>query len=298
MQFWQFLQQNNAFFLILFGLIGLVIGGFLNVIIYRTPLIMMQRWRIDSIQFLKSQPDIPSSLITPIDNIISNNENLALFKPLSHCTKCKYQIKWYENIPLISWIILKGRCSCCHHNISRRYPFVELVTALLSSLVIYQMGVQVLTPFTLIFVWCLITLAGIDFETQYLPDKLTFPLAGLGLVLNSQGLFVSPTHSILGLIIGYLSLWLVAQLFYLIFKKKGMAEGDFKLLAALGAWLGVMMLPFIILLSSLLGSVIGIILMIKNKESKPFAFGPYLAISGIFGLLYGSDIIQWYLGSY
>lgn len=279
----------------LFAFIGLIVGSFLNLVIYRTPLIIMQQWRIDSIQFLQSQPDIPASLTTPINNIISNNERLSLFKSLSHCAKCRHQISWYENIPLISWIALKGRCSYCHQDISRRYPLVELATALLSAMVIYQMGVQVLTLFTLIFVWCLIVLAGIDFETRYLPDKLTYPLAGIGLAINSQGLLVSPAQSILGLIIGYLSLWIVAQLFYLIFKKQGMAEGDFKLLAALGAWLGVLMLPLIILLSSLLGSVIGIMLLFKNKESRSFAFGPYLAIAGILVLLYGSTTMQWYL---
>ena len=194
--------------------------------------------------------------------------------------------------------MLRGRCSDCKAAIGLRYPIIELVTALLSGLVIYHFGVTEAGLSALVLVWTLIALTGIDFDTQLLPDRLTFPLAGLGLAVNSQSWFVSPTESIWGLLLGFLSLWVVVKVFYLITKKHGMGQGDFKLLAVLGAWLGPLMLPLIILLSSLLGSVVGIILMKKQGESKPFAFGPYIAIAGIIALLYGSDIVSWYLGMY
>ena len=193
---------------------------------------------------------------------------------------------------------MRGRCSHCKTSISLRYPSVELLTALLSGLVIYHFGVSAVGLSALILVWTLIALTGIDFDTQLLPDRFTFPLAGLGLAVNSQGWFVTPTQSIWGLLLGFLSLWIVVKVFYLITKKQGMGQGDFKLLAVLGAWLGPLMLPFIILLSSLLGSVVGIALLKKHGESKPFAFGPYIAIAGIIALLYGNDITSWYLNMY
>lgn len=298
MQLWILLQENTLLALTFFGVIGLCIGSFLNVVIYRTPLIMMHQWRAGSAELLKSQADIPSHFTQPIADIVNQDTSPTLSAPASHCPKCLHKITWYENIPLLSWLILQGKCSSCKTKISIRYPIIELITALLTVLVIYKFGVNLPSIAALILVWTLIALAVIDFDTQLLPDKFTFPLMGLGLAINSQGWFVSPTQSIWGLLIGYLSLWVVVKVFYVFTKKQGMGEGDFKLLAALGAWLGPMMLPFIILLSSLLGAIIGIVLLRLRGESRPFAFGPFIAIAGIVALLYNHPILQWYLGQY
>ncbi|WP_230658730.1 prepilin peptidase [Psychrobacter sp. I-STPA10] len=298
MQFWQLLQDNTSLALVLFGVLGLCVGSFLNVVIHRIPLIMTYEWRSGSVDLLTEQKDIAVSLLEPIQAIVTQDTAINLSHPASRCPHCGHVIRWYENIPLISWLVLKGCCSDCQQPIGIRYPLVELTTALLSMLVIYQLGVTLPALAALLFVWTLLALIGIDHDTQLLPDRLTFPLAGLGLAVNSQGWFISPTQSIWGLIIGFLSLWIVVKIFYLLTKKQGMGQGDFKLLAVLGAWLGPMMLPFIILLSSLLGSVVGVILMRKHGESRPFAFGPYIAIAGIVALLYGQDIMSWYLGRY
>ena len=298
MQFIQLLQENMTVALVVFGLLGLCVGSFLNVVIHRIPLMMVSAWRQECSQFMYEQADMPREHTTTLVNIIATDTPITLSRPASRCPHCTHKIKWYENIPLISWILLRGRCSDCKAAIGLRYPIVELVTALLSALVIYHFGVNMVGLSALVLVWTLIALTGIDFDTQLLPDRLTFPLAGLGLAVNSQGWFVPPTQSIWGLLLGFLSLWVVVKIFYLITKKHGMGQGDFKLLAVLGAWLGPMMLPLIILLSSLLGSIVGLILMKKQGESKPFAFGPYIAIAGIVALLYGSDIVNWYLGMY
>ena len=298
MQFIQLLQENMTIALVIFGLLGLCVGSFLNVVIHRTPLMMVSAWRKECSQYMYEQADMPREHTMPLVNIVATDTPITLSKPASRCPHCAHKIKWYENIPLISWIVLRGRCSDCKAAIGLRYPIVELVTALLSALVIYHFGVNMVGLSALVLVWTLIALTGIDFDTQLLPDRLTFPLAGLGLEVNSQGWFVPPTQSIWGLLLGFLSLWVVVKIFYLITKKHGMGQGDFKLLAVLGAWLGPMMLPLIILLSSLLGSIVGLILMKKQGESKPFAFGPYIAIAGIVALLYGSDIVNWYLGMY
>ena len=292
------LQQNFYLALIIFALLGLCVGSFLNVVIHRMPLAMLFDWRRDCTQLLSEQSDIPNQLMTPIEQILANDAPITLSKPASRCPNCAHKISWTENIPLVSWLLLRGRCSDCKARISVRYPIVELVTALLSALVIYHFGVNATGLSALVLVWTLIALTGIDFDTQLLPDRLTFPLAGLGLAVNSQGWLVSPTQSIWGLLLGFLSLWVVVKIFYLITKKHGMGQGDFKLLAVLGAWLGPMMLPLIILLSSLIGSIVGVILLKKQGESRPFAFGPYIAIAGIIALLYGTDIVNGYLGMY
>ena len=298
MQLIELLQDNMSVALVVFTLLGLCVGSFLNVVIHRIPLMMQYAWRQECSQFLAQQTDMPSAQTAVLTDIVAKDVPITLSTPASRCPHCAHKIKWYENIPLISWLLLRGRCSDCKAPIGVRYPVVELVTALLSGLVIYHFGVTATGLSALVLVWTLIALTGIDFDTQLLPDRLTFPLAGLGLAVNSQGWLVTPTQSIWGLLLGFLSLWIVVKIFYLITKKHGMGQGDFKLLAVLGAWLGPAMLPLIILLSSLLGSIVGIILMKKQGESKPFAFGPYIAIAGIIALLYGSDIVSWYLGMY
>ena len=298
MQFVALLQDNLTVALVVFGILGLCVGSFLNVVIHRMPLMMMSSWRQECSQFMSQQVDLPHEHTTPLMDIVAHDIPITLSSPSSRCPHCAHNIKWYENIPLVSWIVLRGRCSECKAAIGIRYPIVEVATALLSILVIYHFGVTLPGLSALVLVWTLIALTGIDFDTQLLPDRLTFPLAGLGLAVNSQSWFVSPTESIWGLLIGFLSLWIVVKVFYLLTKKHGMGQGDFKLLAVLGAWLGPMMLPLIILLSSLLGSIVGIILMKRQGESRPFAFGPYIAIAGIVALLYGSDIVSWYLNMY
>ena len=298
MQFVTLLQDNLTLTLVVFGILGLCVGSFLNVVIHRMPLMMMSNWRQECSQFMSQQADLPSEHTTPLMDIVAHDVPITLSSPSSRCPHCAHKIKWYENIPLVSWLALRGRCSSCKAAIGVRYPIVEVATALLSILVIYHFGVTAPGLSALVLVWTLIALTGIDFDTQLLPDRLTFPLAGLGLAVNSQSWFVSPTESIWGLLIGFLSLWIVVKLFYLLTKKHGMGQGDFKLLAVLGAWLGPMMLPLIILLSSLLGSIVGIILMRRQGESRPFAFGPYIAIAGIVALLYGSNIVSWYLNMY
>lgn len=298
MQFVALLQDNLTLALVVFGILGLCVGSFLNVVIHRMPLMMLSSWRQECSQFMGQQVDLPSEHTTPLMDIVAHDVPITLSSPSSRCPHCAHKIKWYENIPLVSWLALRGRCSSCKAAIGVRYPIVEVATALLSILVIYHFGVTALGLSALVLVWTLIALTGIDFDTQLLPDRLTFPLAGLGLAVNSQSWFVSPTESIWGLLIGFLSLWIVVKLFYLLTKKHGMGQGDFKLLAVLGAWLGPMMLPLIILLSSLLGSIVGIILMRRQGESRPFAFGPYIAIAGIVALLYGSNIVSWYLNMY
>lgn len=298
MQLIALLQSNMTLALVVFAILGLCVGSFLNVVIHRIPLMMVYSWRQECRQFLAGQADIEDEQAVALTQMVADDVPITLSKPASRCPHCAHKIHWYENIPLISWLVLRARCSSCKAPIGIRYPLVELITALLTVAVIYHFGVNAIGLSALVLVWTLIALTGIDFDTQLLPDRLTFPLAGLGLAVNSQSWFVTPTQSIWGLLLGFLSLWIVVKVFYLITKKHGMGQGDFKLLAVLGAWLGFMMLPLIILLSSLLGSIVGIVLMKKQGESQPFAFGPYIAVAGIIALLYGTDIINWYLGMY
>ena len=266
------------------GVFSLCIGSFLNVVIYRPPKMMEQEWRTDC-QFLlhPEQPIIDESKIT-------------LSKPDSTCPNCQSPIRWYQNIPVISWLALKGKCGSCQNPISIRYPLIEVLTAAASLTVVAVFGPTLQMLFGLVFTWVLITLTFIDFDTQLLPDRYTLTLAALGLGINSFALYTSPTSAIWGYIIGFLCLWIVYYIFKLVTGKEGMGYGDFKLLAALGAWMGPMMLPLIVLLSSLVGAIIGIILMKVRKENLPFAFGPYIAIAGWIAFLWGEKIMHLYLG--
>lgn len=295
MEFLVFFQEYSTLSFVLIGILGLCVGSFLNVVIHRTPLIMTYEWRQDSIDFLLGQLDLDQTALTNIQNSVKQDIPISLSLPASRCPHCKHRICFYENIPLISWLALKGKCSQCTYPISIRYPLTELATAVLSILVIYTLGMTPAGILGLLYLWILIALTGIDFDTQLLPDRLVFPLGMLGLAVNTQGVFVSPTMAIWGGLFGFLSLWSVANLYALITKKTGMGAGDFKLLGALGTWVGISMIPFIILLSAILGSIVGIVLMQKSGESKPFAFGPYIAIAGIIALLWGNSLMSWYL---
>lgn len=278
-------QQSPAVFLGMVAVLGLCVGSFLNVVIYRMPRMMQQDWEQQAFEVLHPDQPLPAT------------EPITLSRPASTCPHCGHRIRWTENIPLVSWLALRGRCSQCHQPISWRYPLVELLTMAASVLVAIKFGVSWLTLFVLIFTWILIALTAIDFDTRLLPDRLTFPLLGLGLAINSASLLVTPSAAIWGTLLGFLSLWSVYIVFKLVTGKEGMGHGDFKLLAALGAWMGFIKLPLIILLSSVVGAIIGLILKYRHGESRPFAFGPFLAIAGWIALMWGDRIMQLYLGN-
>lgn len=280
------LSTTPWFFYTTVGLLGLCVGSFLNVVIYRLPKMMEIQWKQECSLLLH-----PEQTLAPADKF-------NLMTPVSSCPHCQHEIRWYENIPLISWLCLRGKCGSCRAPISARYPMVELITMLASLMVAYSFGPTLTTVAGLMFTWVLVALTGIDFDTQLLPDSLTLPLAGLGLLVNTQQLFVSASTAIWGYTLGFMSLWIVYIIFKVVTGKEGMGYGDFKLLAALGAWLGPLMLPLIILISSLLGAIIGIVLLKIKKENQPFAFGPYLAIAGWIALIWGKPLLALYLGQY
>ncbi|NNH35090.1 prepilin peptidase [Acinetobacter sp. NIPH 2377] len=278
-----FINNPTALYLAV-GLFSLCIGSFLNVVIYRTPKMMEQEWRTDCQFFL--HPEQP----------IIDESKLTLSKPASNCPKCQTEIRWYQNIPVISWLALGGKCGSCKNPISIRYPLIELLTAVCSLVIVAVFGPTLQMLFGLLLTWILIALTFIDFDTQLLPDRYTLTLAALGLGINSYAIYTSPTSAIWGYIIGFLCLWIVYYLFKIITGKEGMGYGDFKLLAALGAWMGPLMLPLIVLLSSMVGAIIGIILLKIRKENQPFAFGPYIAIAGWIAFIWGEQIMKVYLG--
>ena len=278
-----FIDNPTALYIAV-GLLSLCIGSFLNVVIYRTPKMMEQEWRQDCHMFLHPE------------QAIIDESKLTLSKPASTCPKCSTEIRWYQNIPVISWLVLRGKCGSCQNPISIRYPLIELLTALASLVIVSVFGPTLQMLFGLLLTWILIALTFIDFDTQLLPDRYTLTLAALGLGINSYAIYISPTSAIWGYIIGFLCLWIVYYLFKIVTGKEGMGYGDFKLLAALGAWMGPLMLPLIVLLSSLVGAIIGIILLKIRKENQPFAFGPYIAIAGWIAFIWGEPIMKAYLG--
>lgn len=263
-------------------LAALCVGSFLNVVIHRLPLMLEQRWQTEAAELRGEESPVQAPF------------NLVL--PRSRCPHCGHQITALENIPIISWLALRGRCSSCTAPISPRYPVVELTTALLSLLAFALFGPSVKMLAALGLIWALIALTMIDFDTQLLPDDITLPLLWAGLTVNLFGVFVPLHTAVLGAMTGYLSLWSVYWLFKLATGREGMGYGDFKLLAALGAWMGWMSVPLILLISSVVGSVMGIGYLIVRRESAPFAFGPYIAIAGFITLLWGQPLMRWYLG--
>jgi leader peptidase (prepilin peptidase)/N-methyltransferase len=263
---------------------GLLVGSFLNVVILRMPARLFHDWRCQCRELLE------------IDESESAPPGLVVKR--SHCPRCGATIRWYDNIPVISWLMLGRRCRSCGEPISWRYPFVELVTAILSAVVILHFGATPEGAAALVFTWALIAATGIDFDHQLLPDQITLPLLWLGLGLNLWlGLFASLEEAVIGAIAGYLALWSVFHLFKLLTGKEGMGFGDFKLLAALGAWMGWQVLPVVILLASFVGAVSGIAIMIATRRGKevPIAFGPYLAAAGWIALIWGDRIIDFWL---
>ncbi|RDE22804.1 prepilin peptidase [Motiliproteus coralliicola] len=268
-------------------ILGLLVGSFLNVVIYRLPVMMEREWQQQCQELLaEQQGSEPQS-----ESVF----NLAI--PRSSCPKCGHQITALENIPVLSYLWLKGRCSGCQTPISARYPLVELATGLISALIAYQFGATELLAPLLLMSWVLIALTMIDFDHQLLPDSLTLPLLWLGLIVNAFGLITDLHSALWGAVAGYLSLWSIYWAFKLLTGKEGMGYGDFKLLAALGAWMGWQMLPLIVVLSSLVGAIIGITLtIVKGRDhQQPMPFGPFLAIAGGIALLWGPLLVSQYL---
>lgn len=275
------------------GVLGLLVGSFLNVVIHRLPKMMERDWADQCKEFLSDNQKISEPSISPGET----REPFNLVVPRSRCPHCGHKIKSWENIPVISYLMLGGKCSACKAKISARYPMIEIVSGLLSIAVIYYVGFNWNGLAALVFTWALIALTMIDFDTYLLPDDITLPLLWLGLIVNSFAAFTDLPSALWGAIAGYLSLWSVYKLFKLLTGKEGMGYGDFKLLAALGAWMGWQMLPQIILLSSLVGAAIGISLIIIRGRDKniPIPFGPYLAIAGWIAFVWGDEINQTYL---
>ena len=269
---------------------GLVVGSFLNVVIHRLPIMLEREWRRDCQQFLGQ--DTETSV--PAETESSWN----LIWPGSHCPHCAKTLAVHENIPVLSYLWLRGRCSACHVAISPRYPAVELLSALLSAVVAHRFGPEAHVLPALALTWSLLALSFIDAEHQLLPDVITLPMLWLGLFLSVFRVFTDSTASILGAVAGYLSLWLVYQLFKWLTGREGMGHGDFKLLALLGAWLGWAHLPQIILLSSLVGAVAGLTLiaLTRRDHRQPIPYGPYLATAGWIALIWGDWINASYLG--
>lgn len=277
------LQTQPLFLQAMCLLFGLVVGSFLNVVIHRLPKMMEREWHASCLDLQGQQaPEQPK---------------YNLLVPRSTCPQCGHKITAMENIPVISFLCLRGRCKGCQARISPRYPLVELLTGLLSMGVAMQYGYSMLTLFALVFVFALVALTFIDFDTQLLPDDITLPLLWLGLALNIKYGFTDLTSAVIGAMAGYLVLWAVYWLFKLVTGKEGMGYGDFKLLAAIGAWFGWQLLPAVILLSSVVGSVIGIGLILLKGKTRQTAipFGPFLALGGIAALFYGQTLAAYYL---
>ena len=282
------MTEIGVYGLLLVGLLGLCVGSFLNVVIYRVPKRLSALWERDSRDFLGiQQPEKEEP--TP-----------GLAFPPSHCPKCGSAISPLQNIPVISYLFLRGKCAACAAPISLQYPLVELFSALFFVAAYSQFGLTVAGGFTLAFCLLLLVLTGIDFQTQLLPDNLTYPLLWLGLIANTMGLYTDLTSAVFGAVAGYLVLWCVYWGFKLLTGKEGMGYGDFKLLAALGAWLGWQQLPLIILLSSLIGAIVGgiMIALASQEKQQPIAFGPYLAMAGLVAMFWGDAIVALYFNSF
>lgn len=279
----ELLQASPALWMTTVGLFSLLVGSFLNVVIHRLPLMMQAGWRQEC-RLLLELPE-------------QNAPAISLLRPRSQCPGCSHPIAWYDNIPVLSYLMLQGRCRRCGQRISPRYPVVELLTALLSVVVAWQMGFGLAGMSAIVLTWALVALSGIDLDHQLLPDSITLPALWAGLLLSLADGGVTPTEAIIGAAAGYLALWLVFHGFRLVTGKEGMGHGDFKLLAVFGAWLGWESLPLIILLSSVVGAVMGGLLMASGalRRDQPMPFGPFIAAAGWIALLWGDAIWHTYL---
>jgi leader peptidase (prepilin peptidase) / N-methyltransferase len=280
------LIQSNVFaFILLAAVFGLIIGSFLNVVIHRTPIVLMRRWQQDCRE-LTGQA---ASAVT--------HGKFNLVTPRSRCPHCGHAITTLENIPVVSYLWLRGKCSACRKPIGLRYPFVEILSAALAAVTAWHFGFTAAGIAAIVLTWLLIALAFIDIDHQLLPDVMVLPFLWAGLLLNLSNVFTPLPHAVIGAVAGYLSLWLVFHLFKLITGKEGMGYGDFKLFALFGAWLGWQSLPLIILLSSFMGALIGISLIVfrGRDRARPLPFGPYLAAAGWVAMLWGDEIMRQYL---
>lgn len=281
--FSEVLRTETTIFVTFSVILGLLVGSFLNVVIHRLPKMMEREWHANCLEL--QGKEVPAQT------------KYTLVSPRSACPKCGHQITALENIPIISWLILGGKCSNCKTNISIRYPLIEALTGSLIGLVAYKFGYSYSALFAFIYVFALVTLTFIDFDTQLLPDDITLPLLWLGLIFNLNTGFTDLKSALLGAIFGYLILWSVYWLFKLVTGKEGMGYGDFKLLGAIGAWFGWQLLPAVILLSSVLGAVIGIgMIAFRGKTGNTaIPFGPFLALGGIAALFFGQQLAGFYL---
>ncbi|MCE7509784.1 prepilin peptidase [Alloalcanivorax xenomutans] len=280
-----FLADQPALLILFCTVFGLLVGSFLNVVIHRVPRMMERTWRREAREVL----ELPIEETSPYNLVV----------PRSRCPHCDHAIRWHENIPVVSWLLLKGRCSACGQGISARYPLVELLSALIAAVCAWQFGYGGWLVFVLFASFTLLALAAIDLDTTLLPDAMTFPLLWAGLLAALLGISpVALPDAVVGAMAGYLSLWSLYWVFKLVTGKEGMGYGDFKLLAALGAWLGWQYLPLVILLSSVVGLVFAIGMMARGglKKGQGIPFGPYLAIAGWIALLWGDTIVGAYLG--
>ncbi len=279
------LENNAPFFLATIFVLGLLIGSFLNVVIYRLPVMMEREWKAQAHEYLGK------------DENTGEEAPFSLSRPASHCPSCDHKIRFYENIPVLSYLLLRGKCASCQSAISLRYPLIELLTGILSLAVAWHFGFGWQTAAALLLTWALIALSMIDIDHQLLPDSITLPFLWLGLLLSLFPIFADMRESLIGAIAGYLALWTVYQLFKLVTGKEGMGYGDFKLLALLGAWMGWQALPMIVLLSSAVGAVLGVAMILTQgrDRAQPIPFGPYLAIAGWIALLWGEQISHAYL---
>ena len=277
------------------AVLGAVVGSFLNVVIYRLPVMLQRQWRAQCEAFLSESVEIPGSQGEPGD--AEERERFNLSTPASRCPHCAAPIRPWQNIPILSYLWLRGRCARCRARISPRYPAIEALSALAAAMVVWRLGPTWAGGAALLLTWAFIALTFIDFDHQLLPDDITLPFLWLGIAVNLFGLFTSLGSSVIGAMAGYLSLWAVYHLFRLLTRKEGMGYGDFKLLAVVGAWLGWQALPITILLSSLVGAVVGVALIVLRRQGRdvPIPFGPYLASAGWIALLWGHDITQAYL---
>ena len=280
----ELLQASPALFITVITILGLLVGSFLNVVIYRLPIMMQREWR--------KQCDELNGIE------IKTEPAFTLSNPRSRCPKCNHEITALENIPILSYLILAGKCRGCKTTISVRYPLIEALTGLLSGIVAWHFGFDWTCLGALLLTWSLIALSFIDIDHQLLPDSITLPLMWLGIIFSFFTVYTDLHTSVIGAIAGYLSLWLVFHAFKIVTGKEGMGYGDFKLLAALGAWLGWTLLPTIVLLSSLVGAIVGISLIVFRKHQRdiPIPFGPYLAAAGWIALIWGQQINVLYLG--
>lgn len=283
MSFIELLQTVPAAFITVCILLGLMVGSFLNVVIHRLPKMLELGWHHQCAELRGEEPVAPP--------------RYNLMVPPSACPHCNHAIRPWENIPVVSYLLLRGKCKGCGAAISPRYPIIEAISGILCAYAAWHFGFGPVAAGALLLIWALLALTAIDFDTQLLPDDITLPLLWTGLLFNLFGVFADISDAVVGAIVGYLALWSVYWLFKLTTGKEGMGYGDFKLLSALGAWLGWQMLPLIILLSSLVGAVVGITLIVALKHGRniPIPFGPYLAGGGLIALFWGETLTQGYL---